>query len=663
MPSADSIPRRVYRAPESEEIDAPQAVEALEAPRISPPAFAYAGPLGRAARQSLQFVLTYGILPPDARARTEPSLAQLQNRKILIYRDRPIGDIMRHREELPLIQVPTVNDAHKLLETRAAEFVAKDPEKPLGPVDSALVRQAAFEMARGGIVPTLELDTIATEAAREAARREVEPLTRIIPVNKPLIRAGDEWTEQTRTDARTYLEEKRRREGSATRLLPAVLAAGIFAALALVALDRSLTVLRSKRDTRSRDLYVSLLILCGTLVVGRIVSYFGSFGYLVPVAAGVIALAILVNARMAAVVGFLISALLSAQFDYDWQLLVVSASMSFAGALGIFVVRRRTDMAGAAVKAIVAGLLAMCAATLATDTLFTEPALHKLMLIGLNGAACLFIVPGLLPPLEKLFGITTDIQLLEYSDLNNEVLSRMAIEVPATYAHSLMLGQLAEAAADAIGANGLLARVCAYYHDIGKLRRPQYFSENQTEGNVHDTLSPRLSARAIAAHVIQGAEMAREAHLPKPIVDGILEHHGTSLISFFYQQALAQQKHGDIREEDFRYPGPKPQSRETAILMICDAVESGVRSIKNPNEERVREFVDKIIAARAADRQFDESDLTLKDLDIIAEVVSKRVLSSLHTRIAYPTLDERKNAEPDLSQRPANVVSVSGHRD
>jgi putative nucleotidyltransferase with HDIG domain len=356
--------------------------------------------------------------------------------------------------------------------------------------------------------------------------------------------------------------------------------------------------------------------------------------------------------------GVVMSTLISIQHNNDWQLLVVSLAMAVGGAFSIYIVRRRTDMTRAALKATALGLFALAATTLATEAVPTQPTLYRFILVALNGAACLFIVPGLLPPLERLFNITTDIQLLEYSDLNNELLSRMAIEVPATYAHSLMLGQLAEAAADAIGANGLLARVCAYYHDIGKLRRPEYFSENQTNGNVHDSLSPRLSARAIAAHVIQGAEMAREAHLPQPIIDGILEHHGTSLISFFYQQAQAQQKHGDIREEDFRYPGPKPQSRETAILMICDAVESGVRSIKNPNEERVREFVDKIVAARSADRQFDESDLTLKDLDVISEVVTKRILSTLHTRIAYPDAEREKKA-----QAAGNVVSISGAKE
>jgi putative nucleotidyltransferase with HDIG domain len=290
------------------------------------------------------------------------------------------------------------------------------------------------------------------------------------------------------------------------------------------------------------------------------------------------------------------------------------------------------------------GALLVLATTLSTETWVSIETLYSIAIIAFNGLICTLVIPGLLPPLEKLFGITTDIQLLEYSDLNNEVLNELAIKVPATYAHSLMMGQMAEAACDAIGANGLLARVCAYYHDIGKLRRPEYFSENQTGYNIHDDLSPRLSARAIASHVTEGVELAREHHLPQPIIRGILEHHGNSLISFFYVQALEQQKHGDVREEDFRYPGPKPQSRETGILMICDAVESGVRTIKNPNEDRVREFIDKIIQSRSNDRQFDECDLTLKQLDVIGNVLTKIVCSTHHSRVSYPEKPEQEEA-------------------
>jgi len=372
-------------------------------------------------------------------------------------------------------------------------------------------------------------------------------------------------------------------------------------------------------------------------------------GLLVPVVASAVLLTILTNARTTSVACVIISVLLSVQYGQDWRLLIVSGAMAFTGIVSIYTVRKRGDINRAAIRATAIGWLALMAATLSSETLMNWPMVQNLfqdlLLITLNGFMCMLLVPGLLSPMERLFGITTDIQLLEYSDLNNELLSRLAIEVPATYAHSLMMGQMAEAACDAVGANGLMARVCAYYHDIGKLRRPEYFSENQTGYNIHDDLSPRLSARAIASHVMEGAEMARECHLPQPIIRGILEHHGTLLIGFFYQQALDQQKHGDVREEDFRYPGPKPQSRETAILMICDAVESGVRSIKNPNEERIREFIDKMIQTRSEDRQFDDCELTLKQLDTIGEVLTRIIMTVHHTRVSYPERPAREEAD------------------
>jgi putative nucleotidyltransferase with HDIG domain len=425
----------------------------------------------------------------------------------------------------------------------------------------------------------------------------------------------------------------------------------VFVSLLLLALYRAVAVLAPKRLHAYKSLNIMMLIITGTVVLGRIVLVFAPTGLLIPVAASAILLTILTNARLAAISSILISVLLSIQYTQDWRLIMVTGGMSFTGIMSIYRVRKRRDMTSAAIKATLVGLLVVVAISLSANGLIGIKTIELLLLVCLNGLICAFLVPGLLSPLEHLFGITTDIQLLEYSDLNNEILNRLAIQVPATYAHSMMMGQLAETACDAIGANGLLARVCAYYHDIGKLRRPEYFSENQTGYNIHDDMSPRLSARAIASHVTEGVELAREFHLPQPIIRGILEHHGTLLISFFYQQALDQQKHGDVREEDFRYPGPKPQNRETAILMICDAVESGVRTIKHPTEDRVRDFVDKIIQSRSVDRQFDECDLTLKQLDTIGSVLTKQVLSTHHTRVSYP--------EKPAQEEASNVIHMS----
>ncbi|HNT88947.1 MAG TPA: HDIG domain-containing protein, partial [Candidatus Hydrogenedentes bacterium] len=481
----------------------------------------------------------------------------------------------------------------------------------------------------------------------------VPPVMKEIQAHEVIQDEGERWTTQSRSDVRTYLEKLRSYQRPSRRLHTTFFAHIILGVMALACLSRATVLFGSKSPAeQDKELYVALLLLCGLLMAGRVVYYFDPTGFLLPVAAAAILYAILINVRLAALFTLVAAGLVSAQYGYDWRVAVVTTAMSLAGVFSIFKVRRRSDMTAATLKALLAGVVAMLALILATDALFSESAARHLMLIALNGFLCLLIVPGVLSPLERLFGITTDIQLLEYSDLNNEVLGMLAMEVPATWSHSLMMGQLAEAAAEAVGANGLLARVCAYYHDIGKMRRPEYFTENQRGVNIHDELPPRLSARAIAAHVTYGVELAREHHLPKPIIDGILEHHGTTMIGFFYNLAREQHKHGDVREEDFRYPGPKPQRRETAILMICDAVESGVRSIKNPNEERVREFIDKIIAARAADGQFDECDLTMKDLNVIASLLMRRVLSASHTRIAYPEMKKEDGG--------ANIIRMPG---
>ncbi|HPO13619.1 MAG TPA: HDIG domain-containing protein [Candidatus Hydrogenedentes bacterium] len=647
-PDLHSLPQRQFAPPpvkhgKAQVAEAPQTVTSLSPAEPVRLVFTYGDRLNDIAVESLEYVLSQGVRNPAEQA--EPS------RRVVILRDAPVLD-QQVSSEIQWADVPGPEEAEEILSERLldmAKQAAQDTEEPAG---WAKLHDAAFAMARACLSPTLRYDAVYTAGARERARESVQPVLRKIEAGEIIQDRGRRWTEQSRSDVKTYLELLQSEKKPSQRVFSMAVSNMIIIMLALFCLYRSAALTPGMEpEELTLQTNLALLLMCAMLIAGRIVSYFEPSGFILPVAAAGILFAILVNVRIAAMMSFLTAALVSVQYGYDWRLMVVGSAMSLAGVLSIFKVRRRSDMAGASLKAMAVGLLAITAVSLASDSLLNEAVVRRLSLIGLNGFLCLLIVPGLLSPLERLFKLTTDIQLLEYSDLNNEVMSQLAMKAPATYAHSLMLGQLAEAAADAIGANGLLARVCAYYHDIGKMLRSEYYSENQNGYNIHDELSPRMSARAIAAHVVQGAEMAREFHLPKPIIDGICEHHGTCRIGFFYQQALDQQKHGDVREEDFRYPGPKPQRPETAILMICDAVESGVRSIKNANQERVREFVDKIISARAADRQFDDCNLTLKQLDTIAEVVSRRIMSNLHTRLAYP--------EP-APEKVTNVIAMPG---
>jgi cyclic-di-AMP phosphodiesterase PgpH len=285
-----------------------------------------------------------------------------------------------------------------------------------------------------------------------------------------------------------------------------------------------------------------------------------------------------------------------------------------------------------------------------------------------NGIVTAMVVGGVLPILEQLFQITTDISWLEASDLNHPLLRRMTMEAPGTYHHSLVVANLAEAAAEAIGANATLCRVCSYFHDVGKLVKPEYFTENMNyERNPHDDLAPTMSALIIIAHVKEGVDLAIKHRLNQQIIDVIQEHHGTSLVYYFYKRALQQledaraggkimnMREDDIstvREESFRYQGPKPQTKESAIISLADMVESASRSLEKPTPQKIEQFVNELIDQRIADRQLDECDLTLAELSIIAERFRFTLMTMLHTRIAYPKQETKMISQRDEGFRP-----------
>lgn len=251
-----------------------------------------------------------------------------------------------------------------------------------------------------------------------------------------------------------------------------------------------------------------------------------------------------------------------------------------------------------------------------------------------------FIVLGVLPAIERVFGVATSITLLEWCDASRPLLRRLAQEAPGTHSHSLVIGTLAEKAAEAIGANGLLVRVGAMFHDIGKIAKPEYYVENQ-EGKInrHDRLGPTLSHLVIVAHVKDGLELAREYGLPKVLHQFIAEHHGTTVVKYFHRAAVEQAQRANapqIPESEFRYPGPRPQTRESAILMLCDGVEGAVRALPEPTPGRIESTVHQVLLARLNDGQFDDCDITMKELSRVEEAVVKALCAAYHGRIAYP---------------------------
>jgi len=276
----------------------------------------------------------------------------------------------------------------------------------------------------------------------------------------------------------------------------------------------------------------------------------------------------------------------------------------------------------------------------------------------LNGLISGIIAPGTLPLLESAFKIITPYGLAELLDHNQALLKRLQFEAPGTYHHSLMVGNLAEAAAEAIGANPLLAKVGAFYHDIGKLKRPLFFAENQSYfgiENPHEKLNPRLSKMVVTAHPKDGLELAKEYKVPQIIHQFILQHHGNGLASYFYQQAIEQEGAENISEEQFRYTGPKPTTKEAAILMLADATESAVRSIKTPTPEAIEEMINKIFKERLFDGQLAETPLTQKDLKVIATTFNRILRGVQHHRIKY-----HENVLETLGQK-TNINIMATH--
>jgi putative nucleotidyltransferase with HDIG domain len=365
--------------------------------------------------------------------------------------------------------------------------------------------------------------------------------------------------------------------------------------------------------------------------------------YLFPVAAGAIIVALLANGRIATVYSAFTALLFGMLADWDmfratWVLLV-----QWVGVYAISTYRDRAALLRAGL--IVGGAGAVLVVALhgvEGSAVSTGGVLYGALLAFLGGAVGVgLLVSFLLPVLERLFGVLTDVRLLELSDANHPLLRELAERAPGTWTHSQSVGALAEEAARAVGANPLFCRVAALYHDVGKVKKPEYYVENQRGANPHDRLAPSMSALVIAAHVKDGIRMAREAGIPEQIVDVIPQHHGTRLMTYFYEKARRLAEPGDPppKEEDFRYPGPKPQTRETAIFMLADGIEAAARTAEDANPGRLREVIRQLTSAIVLDGQLDECNLTFSDLERIQGAMLRTLVSTRHQRVHYPGFD------------------------
>ncbi len=401
---------------------------------------------------------------------------------------------------------------------------------------------------------------------------------------------------------------------------------------------------------RNRALALLAVMLLVAAFVLRLTAERSLLPYLVPTATVALVLAVLLDAGVALVMTVMLSLLAGAVAGSPGLV----AFTFLTGLAGLIVIRRGErliQIAQAAVAMAVVGALVIAAHALLGGADLTA----FIQLLGasvLAAAGSAVAAAGTFALLGNLFGITTTFQLLELGNPSQPLLRRLLLETPGTYHHSLMVGNLAERAAEVVGADPLLTRVAAYYHDVGKLANPAAYIENQAGGaNLHDELTPEQSAALLAAHVRAGIDIAQEARLPTPLIAFIPQHHGTALMSYFYAKAkdsavalagalpgtaAAEAAAATVDQRRFRHGGPKPQSREAAILMMADSVEAAVRSLTAPDEAAIRAMVRRIVDERLDDGQFDECDLTLRDLERIREAFVQQLLGMYHRRIEYP---------------------------
>jgi hypothetical protein len=379
--------------------------------------------------------------------------------------------------------------------------------------------------------------------------------------------------------------------------------------------------------------------------------------YAVPVAFASVLAAVLWGTRLSAVMTLFLGFYLIAQGDLGFPLLWAGLASGLVGAWSVRLIRRRTHFYESLIFIGAANMLALGCLALVELWSWTEVGVALAWGFG-SAATAVFLAMGLLPLLEWAAGRTTDLTLLELADLNRPLLKQLLVEAPGTYHHSIIVGNLAESAAEGIGANSLLARVGAYYHDIGKLRRPEFFAENQRQGeNPHDALSPKASARIISRHVEDGVEMARRAGLPEVVIDVLREHHGTTRLSFFWHKASEEGPGERPVVSDFIYPGPRPRSKETAVVMLADSVEAASRVMRDPSPEELRQLVRRIVEMKLEENQFDEADLTFHDLAVVQDRLLGVLVGIHHHRIDYPTLSLHV---PERSDDAADTVPSVG---
>ncbi|MEW6187410.1 MAG: HDIG domain-containing metalloprotein [Thermodesulfobacteriota bacterium] len=608
-----------------------------------------------ALKQLVQSVMAVGVV--------NDKLTLMGNQgKGIIVRRIPSNLEFRIRD---IERFPDLDEARDRLEKRSAYLlVGKSRE----------FRPVAVSLSQKMILPNLSLNKAETEDRIRKAVQEVRPVLFQVKRGEILVQAGETINESHLLKLRKNLSQKKG-IGVLWASLGLALVWGLFVFMVYLAAERGKfglnPITANLRDLifLSSLLAVSVLsiktmdFLAQSLSGGQTPIPSQAFIYALPITAAPMMISMVLGS-LPAFVFALVQAFLAITFwEGNPEAAIYFALAGSWASLAHGVCHNRWDLFRMGFFLGLIQMAAILAFQVFQGRLLFGETLINLFSGFLGGILAGIIVTGFSPLIEKIFGYTTEMKLLERANMDQPLLKELMVQAPGTYHHSVIVGNMVEAAAEAIGANALLARVSAYYHDIGKIQKPQYFVENQMGGeNKHEKLAPSMSALILIAHIKDGVEMAQQQKLDPPIIDIIRQHHGTGLISFFYQKAL-DLRGGEVTQvsmEDFRYPGPKPQTREAGLVLLADGIEAASRTLVDPTPARIRGLVQKIIQNAFSDGQLDECDLTLKDLSQISASFSKILTGIFHHRIEYPepTLrsgGNRKKPDGDTDKQPPEL--------
>jgi len=531
-----------------------------------------------------------------------------------------------------------------------------------GTIDDANQRELADRLLATLVVDNMAYDEAATETLRNEAMQRIEPVMEQHLSGTTLVRAGEPATQQTLFVLQHH-EQKRQEEQEVFEQVMEIIGNSILLLAGLIATTIILRVVAPQILQRPDQLLLLVILSLFTLGIAQLLTYLSVqyslispalLMYLVPHALAILLAGILLSGSAAICLGLWTSFATAVLFDQSFNVFALGILITVTATSTARNVHRRSSLFKAGLWVCAVKVLFVLIASILSRPILPV-LIGQLFAAIIAGMLSTVLALLLIPIFEKLFKITTDITLLELSDMGHPLLQKMAIQAPGTYHHSLMVASLSQNAAEAIGANSLLIRVCAYYHDIGKMAKPEFFTENiQHKENPHDELSPHMSALVIVSHVKEGLTLAKRHKLPQPILDAIEQHHGNGLISFFYHKAkLQQQKDLDIahstntiNDSDFRYGGAPAVSPEMAILSLADASEAAARSIEKPTPKKIANMMDDIFATKIRDGQMDHASLTMAEINIVKQSFIFSLSNMLHGRIPYPKDHENNLDQP-----------------